>query len=116
MATNILIRNGEDSLLLLEKLKTRNNITHVSLFAKSESTLAVTLQIDDLLKKINCPLDLHMASSRRLWHWELHADANGLTSVWLNGCTWNGELEEEEEDSAEKHLQNFEMELVSQQE
>tara|TARA_Y100001938_G_C8094202_1_gene437071 strand:- start:2424 stop:2783 length:360 start_codon:yes stop_codon:yes gene_type:complete len=112
MAKSILIRNGEDSLLLLEKLKTRNSIHHVSLFAKSDVTLAVTLQIDDLLEQKNCPLELHTAN-RRLWHWELHADDRGLTSVWLNGCTWNEQLEEEEQDSAEKHLQNFEMDLVS---
>jgi len=107
MAYEILIRDGKDSLLLLEKMKTRYGIEHISLFAKSDISLAVTLQIDNLLEKVGCPLgDLHY-STQRLWHWELHANTQGISSVWLKTCTWNEEMEMDDLDRAEKHLQAF---------
>ena len=107
MAYEILIRNSEDSLLLLEKCKTRYGIEHISLFAKSDISLAVHLRIDSLLERTHCPLsDLHY-SNQRLWHWELHADHTGVNSVWLRTCTWDDDKEIDELDRAEKHLQAF---------
>lgn len=107
MAYELLVRNSEDSLLLLEKCKTRYGIDTISLFAQSKITLAVVLKIDDLLDRHKCQLgDLHH-SNVRLWHWELHADHRGISSVWLKTCSWDDEKESDELFRAEKHLKAF---------
>jgi hypothetical protein len=107
MATQILIRNSKDSLLLLEKCKKEHGIQHVSMFVKSDISLAVVIKIDDLLDRTKSQLsDLHY-SNVRLWHWELHADHTGINSIWLDTCTWDKEKEGDELFRAEKHLQAF---------
>ena len=107
MATQILIRNSKDSLLLLQKCKEQYGLEHVSMFVKSDISLAVVLKIDDLLNRSKSQLsDLHYGDTR-LWHWELHADHRGISSIWLDNCSWNEEKETDETGKAEEHLRAF---------
>ena len=91
----------------MEKCKEQHGIEHVSMFVKADTTLAVILKIDDLLDKRKSQLsDLHYGNAR-VWHWELHADHRGISSIWLDNCSWNEEKETDESSKAEKHLEAF---------